>query len=113
MSLPPPITLTPAAVDRIKALMARADHPVQGLRVGVSSKGCSGLSYTVQYADDGPRPREETVEQDGVRVFIEAGAVLYLVGARMDFRQDALQAGFVFDNPNATARCGCGESFAV
>lgn len=113
MSLPPPITLTPSAVARVKALMGRADRPVAGLRIGVASKGCSGMSYRIDYAEDGPRPLEEVVDQDGARVFIEAGAVMYLIGAEMDFTEDKLRAGFTFSNPNETARCGCGESFAV
>ncbi|CCG07670.1 HesB/IscA family protein [Pararhodospirillum photometricum] len=113
MALPPSLHLTPAAVTRVKALMARADQPVRGLRVGVAQKGCSGLSYRVDYAEDGPRPLEEVVSQDGATVFIEPGAVLYLIGSEMDYQEDALQASFVFKNPNEKARCGCGESFAV
>ncbi len=113
MSLPPPITLTPAAVERVKALMARADKPVLGLRVGVSTKGCSGMSYTIEYAEDGPRKMEEVVNQDGATVFIEPSAVMFLIGSEMDFTQDKLQASFSFTNPNETSRCGCGESFSV
>jgi iron-sulfur cluster assembly protein len=113
MSLPPPITLTPAAVARVKDLMGRADKEVLGLRVGVSNKGCSGLSYTVNYAEDGPRLLEEVVEQDGARVFLESNAVMFLIGSEMDFKQDKLQSSFTFTNPNATNSCGCGESFSV
>jgi iron-sulfur cluster assembly protein len=113
MSLPPPITLTPAAVARVKELMARSDKEVLGLRVGVTNKGCSGMSYSVTYAEDGPRLLEEMVEQDGVKVFIEASAVMFLIGSEMDFVQDKLQASFTFHNPNAASTCGCGESFSV
>ncbi|ABC23365.1 HesB/IscA family protein [Rhodospirillum rubrum] len=113
MALPPPITLTEAAVARIKALMARADKPVAGLRVGVSTKGCSGLSYKIDYAEDGPRPFEEVVSQDGATVFLESNAVMFLIGSQMDFKQDKLSATFSFANPNEKARCGCGESFSV
>ncbi|GEO80424.1 HesB/IscA family protein [Pararhodospirillum oryzae] len=113
MSLPPLLTLTPAAVERITTLMSQAETPVVGVRVGITRKGCSGLSYKVDFAEDGPRALEETVTQDGVTVFVEAGAVMFLIGATMDFKADTLSSSFVFHNPNETARCGCGESFTV
>ena len=106
------VTLTDNAVARVRSLMDRADKPVLGLRVGVSNTGCSGHSYVVEYAAD-KRPFEEEVEQDGVRVFIDPVAVMFLVGSKMDYVEGKLQSGFVFDNPNEKGRCGCGESFHV
>ncbi len=106
------VTLTDNAVARVRSLMDRADKPVLGLRVGVSNTGCSGHSYVVEYAED-KRPFEEEIEQDGVRVFIDPVAVMFLVGSKMDYVEGKLQSGFVFDNPNEKGRCGCGESFHV
>ena len=106
------VTLTDNAVARVRSLMDRADKPVLGLRVGVSNTGCSGHSYVVEYAED-KRPFEEEVKQDGVRVFIDPVAVMFLVGSKMDYVEGKLQSGFVFDNPNEKGRCGCGESFHV
>ncbi len=106
------VTLTDNAVSRVRSLMDRADKPVLGLRVGVSNTGCSGHSYVVEYAED-KRPFEEEIEQDGVRVFIDPVAVMFLVGSKMDYVEGKLQSGFVFDNPNEKGRCGCGESFHV
>lgn len=106
------ITLTNAAAEHVKALMGRSDHPVAGLRVSVSTKGCSGLSYVFEYADE-KRPFEEEVEYDGARVFIDPMATMFLVGAEMDYEDGALRSGFTFSNPNEKSRCGCGESFSV
>ena len=107
-----PITLTAAAVGRVKSLMARADKPVLGIRVGVTTTGCSGHMYQVEYAED-QRPMEDVVEQDGVRVFIDPLALMFIVGSTMDYVESKISSGFVFDNPNITGQCGCGESFSV
>ena len=107
-----PVTLTDAAVARVKALMERSEKPVQGLRVGVSNTGCSGHSYVVEYAD-AKRPFEEEIEQDGIKVFIDPVALMFIVGSKMDYVEGKLQSGFVFENPNEKGRCGCGESFHV
>ncbi|MGB0696072.1 MAG: HesB/IscA family protein [Rhodospirillaceae bacterium] len=112
MPLPPPLTLTDAAVARVKALMARSDQPILGLRIGVKTAGCSGLTYTITYATD-EQPFEEKVDQDGAVVFVDASAVMFLIGSEMDYQVDKLQATFTFNNPNETSRCGCGESFTV
>jgi iron-sulfur cluster assembly accessory protein len=109
---PPLLTLTDAAADRVKSLMAKSDKPVSGLRVGVSSKGCSGLSYVFEYAE-GKVGLEEEVESKGVKIFIDPMAVMFIMGSEMDYREDKLQSGFVFNNPNAKNVCGCGESFSV
>jgi iron-sulfur cluster assembly protein len=106
------ITLTDNAAARVKALMARSDKPVLGLRVGVKTRGCSGLSYFVEYAD-APKKFEDTVEVNGVTIFIDPAATMFLVGSEMDYVEDKLQSGFVFRNPNEKSRCGCGESFSV
>jgi iron-sulfur cluster assembly protein len=108
----PIITLTDAAAERVRHLMSRADQNVQGLRVGISTRGCSGMSYVVEYAEE-PRKFEEVIEDKGVRIFIDPAATMFLIGAEMDYLEDKFQAGFTFSNPNEKGRCGCGESFHV
>ncbi|WP_455371910.1 HesB/IscA family protein [Limibacillus halophilus] len=109
----PIITLTDAAAERVRKLMAAAgEEPVLGLRVGISTKGCSGLSYFVEYAKE-QKKFEDVVEDKGVRIFIDPTAVMFLLGTEMDYQEDKLQSGFVFKNPNETSRCGCGESFNI
>ncbi len=103
------ISLTERAADRIKAIMAQADKPVAGLRVGVKNGGCAGMSYTMEYAEE-RKPGEDMVEDRGVRVFVDPKAVLFLLGTEMDFTTTKLTAQFVFNNPNQTSACGCGES---
>ncbi len=110
--IPQLITLTDAAAERVKTLVQSSDDPVLGLRVGISTKGCSGMSYVFEYAKE-KRPLEEEIEAKGVRVFIDPMATMYLVGAEMDYVEDKLKSGFVFSNPNEKSRCGCGESFSV
>ena len=109
---PPLITLTDAAAERARHLMAQTDKPILGLRVGVKARGCSGLSYYVEYAED-QKKFEEVVEDKGVRIFIEPTAIMFLIGSEMDYVEEQFQTGFVFRNPNEKARCGCGESFHV
>lgn len=92
--------------------MTKAERPIQGLRVGVRNKGCSGLSYFVEYAD-APKKFEDVIEEKGVRIFIDPSSVMFLLGTEMDYVEDKLQSGFVFRNPNEKSRCGCGESFNV
>ena len=110
----PMLTLTDAAAERVKKLMAAApeDDEILGLRVGVKSRGCSGLSYFVEYAKE-RKKLEDVIEDKGVRIFIDPTAVMFLLGSEMDYQEDKLQSGFVFRNPNETGRCGCGESFTV
>ncbi len=108
----PIITMTETAVERAKSLMARAEEGVAGLRVGISTRGCSGLAYVVEYATE-QRQFEEVVEQDGVRIFIDPAATMFLIGSEMDYQEGKFQTGFTFDNPNAKGTCGCGESFHV
>ncbi len=123
---PPILTLTDTAKSQLGALMATTDPAkvpasaidnqeadrLMGLRVGVRTTGCSGNSYFIQYATE-KKPFEEEIEVDGVKVLVEPTAVMFLIGSVMDYKEDRLFSGFVFENPNETGRCGCGESFTV
>ena len=113
MAVPRPkpqvVRLTDAAAERIKAVMANADRTIAAVRVGVKNGGCAGMSYTMEYAEK-INPLDEVVEDKGVRILIDPKAVLFLLGTEMDYRVDKLSAQFVFNNPNQTAACGCGES---
>jgi iron-sulfur cluster assembly protein len=104
--------LTDAAAAHIQAILARADKPIAGVRVGVKNGGCAGMSYTMEYAE-AVNPHDEVVEDKGVKLLIDPKAVLFLLGTEMDFKTDKLSAGFVFNNPNQTSACGCGESVAI
>ena len=106
------ISLTDAAAERVRSLINKSEKPVLGLRVGVSSKGCNGMSYVVEYAETESK-LEEMVEDKGVKIFIDPMAVMFVLGSTMDYVEDKFHSGFVFDNPNETGRCGCGESFSV
>ena len=106
------ITLTDAAAERVKQLLARGTGGVAGLRVGIKTKGCSGYSYSVEYAD-AKGPLDEVVEDKGVTIFVDPKATLFIIGSEMDYVESKLQSGFVFRNPNEKGRCGCGESFHV
>jgi iron-sulfur cluster assembly protein len=109
---PKVLTLTDAAAERVKAIMARSETPVAGLRVGVKKGGCAGMEYTMEYAAE-VRPIDEVVEDKGVRILIEPSAILFLLGIEMDFKSDKLTSGFVFNNPNQTSACGCGTSVEI
>jgi iron-sulfur cluster assembly protein len=106
---PQVVRLTDAAAERIKAVMAKADRPIAAVRVGVKNGGCAGMSYTMEYAEK-INPLDEVVEDKGVCILIDPKAVLFLLGTEMDYRVDKLSAQFVFNNPNQTSACGCGES---
>lgn len=109
---PKAMTITDAAADRVKALMEKSADPIVGLRVGVRSRGCSGMSYFVEYAKE-KKKFEEVVEDKGVTILIDPAATMFLIGSEMDYVEDRFQTGFTFRNPNEKARCGCGESFTV
>ncbi|MGE0005903.1 MAG: HesB/IscA family protein [Parvibaculaceae bacterium] len=111
MSRPRPkvMTLTEAAAQRVKAIMAKAKTPVVALRLGVKNGGCAGMEYTMEWAEH-KRPLDEVVEDRGVKIFIDPKAILFLLGTEMDYRESMLKSGFVFNNPNQTSACGCGES---
>jgi len=112
MALRQAMSLTDAAADRIRALLARRGRPAVGIRVGVRSRGCSGLTYTLEYADEKGK-LDEVVEDKGVTVLIDPKASMFIIGTEMDYVEDKLQSGFTFRNPNEKGRCGCGESFHV
>jgi iron-sulfur cluster assembly protein len=107
------ISLTEAAAARVREMVAKSgEEGVLGLRVGVKNTGCSGLSYVVEYAKE-RKKFEDVVEDKGVTLFIDPTAVMFILGAEMDYKEDKMFSGFVFNNPNETGRCGCGESFSV
>jgi len=109
---PQVMKLTDAAATRINELTKRSDSEIVGLRVGVKNGGCAGMSYTMEMAE-GPNPGDEIVEDKGVRVLVDPKAILFLLGTQMDFAVSKLSSGFVFNNPNQTSACGCGESVAI
>jgi iron-sulfur cluster assembly protein len=108
----PVLRLTESAAAQVRRIMEATETPIAGLRVGIKKGGCAGMSYTVDYATE-IEPGEEGVERDGARVVIDPGAIMFLLGAEMDYRTDKLSAQFVFNNPNETAACGCGESVSL
>jgi iron-sulfur cluster assembly protein len=109
---PKPVKLTEAAAARVSQIMANAPGQYQGVRVGVTNGGCAGMSYTMDYAAEA-KPFEEVMEDKGVKIFIDPKAILFLIGTELDFVQEKLGARFVFNNPNQTSACGCGESVQI
>jgi iron-sulfur cluster assembly protein len=110
LALPSVVSLSAAAVARVRALLREA-APTVGLRVSLEKSGCAGMAYKMELAE--PLPGDEVVEQDGARVIVDAGALLYLVGSRMDVKTENFSSTFVFENPNQTSACGCGASVAL
>ena len=106
------IKLSQNAAERIKDIMSKAEDTTIGVRVGVQSGGCAGMSYIMEYAKD-IKPNEEVIEDKGVKVLIDPKAIMYLLGTEMDYKKESFSSQFVFKNPNETERCGCGESFKV
>jgi iron-sulfur cluster assembly protein len=106
------LSLTDAAAARVKAIIAKADKPIVGVRVGVKNGGCAGMSYTMEYAE-ARNPLDEVMEDKGVTILIDPKAVLFLLGTEMDFETSKMSSQFVFRNPNQTSACGCGESVAI
>ena len=106
------MTITVAAAEKVRALLDGRGKPSVGIRIGVRTKGCSGMSYTIEFADE-KGAFDEVVEDKGVTVLIDPKATMFIVGTEMDYREDKLESGFVFSNPNEKGRCGCGESFHV
>jgi iron-sulfur cluster assembly protein len=111
---PKVMTLTDAAAERVREIMANAsaDKPIVAIKVGVKNGGCAGMEYTMAYADRIER-FDEVVEDKGVKILIDPKAIMFLIGTEMDFKSDKLKSGFVFNNPNQTSACGCGESVAI
>ena len=106
------ITLTDNAASRIKDIISKDENKSLGVRVGVKSGGCAGMSYIMEYAKE-INPNDEVIEDKGVKVFIDPGAIMYLLGTEMDYKKEQFSSSFIFKNPNETERCGCGESFKV
>ena len=106
------ISLSENAAERIKEIMSEAGDQFLGVRVGVKSGGCAGMSYVMEYSKE-LTPNDEVIEDKGVKVFIDSAAVMYLLGTEMDYKKEDFFSTFVFNNPNETERCGCGESFKV
>ena len=106
------IKLSDNAANRIKEIMSTADREAIGVRVGVKSGGCAGMSYIMEYAKE-IKPNEEVIEDKGVKVLIDPKAIIYLLGTEMDYKKEKFSSQFVFKNPNETERCGCGESFKI
>ena len=113
ISTPPsPIEMTPAAISQVRALLESRGKPSLGIRISVRTKGCSGMSYTLEFADE-KGDFDEEVKVDGITVLIDPKATMFILGTEMDYVEDKLESGFVFNNPNEKGRCGCGESFHV
>ena len=106
------IKISENAVNRIKQIMSQAQKTAIGVRVGVKSGGCAGMSYVMEYAKE-IKPNEEVIEQKGIKVLIDPKAIIYLLGTEMDYKKEKLSSQFIFKNPNETERCGCGESFKI
>ena len=105
------ITLSDRAANRIKEILSK-DQNSSGVRIGVKSGGCAGMSYVMEYTKE-INPNDELIEEKGVKVFVDSAAVMYLLGTEMDYKKEELSSSFVFNNPNETERCGCGESFKI
>ena len=109
---PKVVTLTEAAAERVRAIMAKAEKPYAGLRVGVKNSGCAGQEYILEYAEEAG-PLDEVVEDKGVTILIDPKAILFLIGSEIDYETTKLSSKFVFRNPNQTDACGCGESVTI
>ncbi len=109
---PKVMTMTPAAAERVRTIMASKGQGVAGLKIGVKKGGCAGMEYAMSWAETQAR-LDEVVEKDGARVLIDPAAILYLIGTEMDWKVDKLSAQFVFNNPNQKSACGCGESVSL
>jgi iron-sulfur cluster assembly protein len=109
---PKVVTLTDRAAERVKEIMAKAEQPYMGLRVGVKNGGCAGQEYVLAYAE-APDPLDEVIEDKGVTILVEPKAVLFLIGSEIDYETTKLSSKFVFHNPNETDACGCGESVTI
>ena len=108
----PIIKLSDNAALRIKEIMSKAEDNSMGVRVSVKTGGCAGMSYVMEYTKKA-NPNDEVIEDKGVKVFVDSAAIMYLLGTEMDYKKEELSSSFVFNNPNETERCGCGESFKI
>ena len=107
------ITVSDNAVKQIKKIISNADHKVEGVIVDVDKSGCSGYAYKLDYAKNTDPSKYEVIEKDGIKIFIEPKATMFLIGSEMDYMNDKLSSRFVFNNPNEKSSCGCGESFSI
>lgn len=109
------LTITDDALVQIKELLAQRKEPCEGIKVSVRTRGCSGMSYTIEYAvkEKNISKFDDVVTRDGISVFIDPKVSMFLIGSEMIFKTDELNSGFDFVNPNEKGRCGCGESFKV
>lgn len=110
--LPKVMTVTQAAANRVQEIMENSDKPIAGLKIGVKNGGCAGMEYTLDYAET-IEPGSDVVEDNGIKIVIDPKAILFLLGTEMDYEVSKLSSGFVFNNPNQTSACGCGESVAI
>lgn len=110
--LPKVMTVTQAAANRVQEIIENSDKPIAGLKIGVKNGGCAGMEYTLDYAET-IEPGEDVVEDNGIKIVIDPKAILFLLGTEMDYEVSKLSSGFVFNNPNQTSACGCGESVAI
>ena len=106
------LSITPTALDRMRDLLAARGSPSVGIRIGIKTKGCSGLSYALEYADE-KGPFDEMMQVEDVTILIDPKAMMFIIGTEMDYVEEKMQSGFVFNNPNEKGRCGCGKSFHV
>lgn len=106
------LTLTSAAVSQVRKLLENRGKPSVGIRIGVRTRGCNGLAYSLEYADT-QNPLDEVVMVEDMKIFIDPKAIMFLIGSQMDYQETELESGFAFKNPNEKGRCGCGESFHV
>ena len=109
---PQMLTLTDAAAERLRALAAESGQGIEGVRIGVKNGGCAGMEYTMTYAQE-RKPHDEVIEDKGVKLLIDPTAIIFLLGTEMDYKSDRMRSGFVFNNPNQTSACGCGESVSL
>ena len=109
---PQVMRISEAAAERVREIIANSEKPIAGVRVGVKNGGCAGMSYTMDFADTIDK-FDEVVEDKGVKIVVDPKAVMFLLGTEMDFRVEKMSSGFVFNNPNQTSACGCGESVAI
>ena len=109
---PTPLTMTESDKQRVRDLMSQRETPAVGIRIGIKTKGCSGMSYTMEFADQ-TSPFDEVVTIDDITLMIDPKAIMFILGTEMDYIEETLHSGFVFNNPNEKGRCGCGKSFHV
>ena len=109
---PKAVSLTEAAATRLRAIIDKSGNEIAGLRVGVKNSGCAGMGYTMEYAKS-VEPYDEVIEDQGVKILIDPKAIMFLLGTQMDYKTEKLTSGFVFNNPNETSACGCGESVTI